>query len=387
MDNHKKHVKFYNRVLRLLGGTIRRRFGYECDDLRKIEGPYLVLSNHNTDIDPGFVGLAFGQHMYFVASEHIMHKGKLSEFIKENVDPIVHLKSGSGIRTTKEMLKRLGAGYNVCMFPEGNRSFNGLTYDIPEVVGRLAVKCKCKVITFRLTGGYFTEPRWGTGFRQGRMEGRLVHIYEPEELREMTAEEAYQAICNDLYEDAYATQEQKPVKYKGKSLARGLETTLFRCPTCGRYQTLRSDDNYLHCDACDFRVKYDELCWLTDAEGNKHSVTEYDLAQRQALESFDGSFEDRVEVVHFDKDHKVTKRYNGTLRVSKTEGSILPDANKNQEAVAIDIDYAQLHGMAIYSNNKLTISYGQDEEHIEIYGNESFNALKYLYLYKLSVKK
>ena len=118
----------------------RIRGDYEWQDFTPKNKANLILTNHTTNWDFLYLGMAFKGHTYFVASEHIFRAGFVSKAIRFLVDPIARKKGASAIGTTKEILKRLKAGQNVCMMVEGNRSFTGETGFISPNAGALAKK-------------------------------------------------------------------------------------------------------------------------------------------------------------------------------------------------------------------------------------------------------
>lgn len=355
------------------------KFNYEYDDLSKIEGPYLLLPNHNLELDPLLVGVAAKNHLYFVASEHIMRKGIATWALMTFLKPIIHMKGRQGTKTVKQMLRTLRDGHSICIFPEGNRSFNGITREMEATIGRVAKSAKVKLITFRVEGGYLTQPRWSMRLRKGKIKGHLVRVYEPEELARMSDEAINQAIISDLYEDAYETQEKERVAFRGKNLAECLETTIFSCPQCGEIGHLHSQGERFYCD-CGFEAVYDVYGYLTDTTGRKYTVTELDELQRAKLEERIGTqesvqvlFEDLVTVCQIDAEHDLT---------GAKEGKVTAYIDR------LEIDdeilyFKELEGMAIYSRNCLIIHSKKQTGHLELKSdNRSFSALKYLYLYE-----
>ena len=238
-DDYAGYVKKFER-LKKPGNLIAKWFGYTYDTISAADEPYLILSNHNTDLDPVFVGVAVERHSYFVATENIMRKPTVAWLMKKVFDPIIHYKGKTGTVSVKNILKTLRSGCSVAMFAEGNRSFNGVTCHISPATIKLARKSGVNVVTYRIEGGYLTQPRWASSFRRGKMRGRLIHVYTPAELKAMTDEEAYTRLCSDLYEDCYATQEREHQHFRGKALAEHLETALFMCPECKVISALHS---------------------------------------------------------------------------------------------------------------------------------------------------
>ena len=367
----------------LIQPFIRRKFNYQFDKLPDIGGPFLLLCNHNTDYDPIFVSLACPAPVRFVASEHITRSGLGAWFLKRYFAPIIHTKGVMGLKSTMEILHALRDGDNVGIFAEGNRSFNGITGSIPPVTGKLAKKTGMALVTYRLEGGYFTQPRWGKSLRRGRLIGHLVNVYPPESLATMNADEVQSAICRDLHEDAYAVQSAQPVPFRGKNLALGMEAALFLCPKCRKIGTLTTDASRIRC-GCGFEAAYTEYGDLVEPDGTKHTVSGLDARQREALADLVKAadenaplFSDEIKAAEIGPDHLPVSVHTGTLtayrdRVSFDDRQFLPD---------------DLSGVAVHSRNTLTVHLGSQAVQYEITGKDAFCALKYVYLYRIAEGK
>lgn len=366
-----------------VGAYFRLRFGFTADRFRERKGPYLLLCNHVTDYDPFFLTVAAGQPPRFVASDHVLRQGLLTKLATRYSSMIIHRKgAGTGMRSAMEILKALKAGDRVGLFPEGNRTFNGVTGDIPAVTGKLARTAGVPVITYRLEGGYFTQPRWGLGFRRGRLRGRLVHIYEPEELAGMTNEEMLARIKEDLYEDAFAAQKTSPVKYKCKAPAEGLEAAVFACPKCRGFSLLTSSADTLSC-ACGYSATMDGYGFLHEDGGGERTVTELDTLQRETLRNRmaenDASaplWHDEVPVQTLGEEHEALKTEQVTL-------TAYPD---RIEANGRAFTAEEIAGLAITARNTLNVFLSSGEQY-ELTGPKSFNGLKYIYWYRIHRKE
>lgn len=383
MDELRRHQRFYHCLLPLIHVFNKWKFNYEYDSLKEVEGPYLLLPNHNLELDPLLVGEAAGKHTYFVASEHLLRKGLATKLLMYYLKPIIHMKGRQGAKTVKQMLRTLQEGHRVCIFPEGNRSFNGLTMEMQSSIAKVAKKARVKLITYRIEGGYFTQPRWGTNLRKGKLRGRLIHIYTPEQLQEMSDEQISDAIIEDLHEDAYETQKRNPVKFRGKNLALGLESAIFTCPKCGEIGKLHSQGDRFFCE-CGFEARYDVYGYLTDRDGIQYTVTELDLLQKEALkkkvenwESDRPFFEDHVTIYRIGADHELIGTEEGRFKAYID----------HLECGGERLEYASMDGMAIYSRNALIIHHESVDGHLEIKSNMGFSALKYLYLYNFVKEK
>ena len=383
---HQRFGRIWNFLRPLAVPIIKRIFHYDCDDLRDVPGPYLLLSNHNADLDPALVGMSAWHQSYFVASEHLVRAGRLGDFLTKNFGLILHVKGKTAAGSALGIMRTLKAGHNVILFPEGTRSFNGLTGYMSPATGKLARRSGASLVTFRLEGLYLTNPRWGKGIRKGRSYGHVVHVYSPAELKAMTDAQVQAAIERDLFEDAYATQAARPggpVAFKGENLAEGLESTLFCCPGCGRIGVATTTGDEYRCD-CGFHATYEATGYLTCSDGQTRTVTQWDAYDRERLrellaEAGDAPlFSDTLHIVEVDE------AANAQLREFDAKVSAYPQYIEVGDKRILADD---LEGIAIIGRNHTVVHLTDGGKHYEVDGASAFSALKYLYLFDLWKKE
>jgi len=292
-----KHYLWHRFIFRFLwitaGPLVRLVMGYSCSKQKGPDTPSLIISNHNTDLDPALVSLGFSRHIYYLSSEHTLRRGLPSRILKFIFAPIAINKTRTDISAVKEMIRRLHAGANVCFFAEGDRSFYGTTAPISLSTAKLAKMSGAPLITFRITGGYFTEPRWSIRLRRGKMSGGVVGKYSVAELKGMTDKQVLDAIERDIYEDAYERQKVGMVRYKGKNLAEHIETALFLCPVCKKIGTLRSEGNRFFCE-CGLDAVYTETGLLEGETLPFSTITEWGEWQTGTLAEVVGAAGDQA---------------------------------------------------------------------------------------------
>lgn len=282
MKRKKRHIWLYKFLRVAVTPYLKWQLRYQRRLAGDMETPYIVLANHTTNYDPIMVSASFPQQMYFVASEHIYRWGFASKLLEWCFAPIARAKGSTDARTVLEVLRCIHAGSNVCVFAEGNRTFNGVTCEILPSTGKLVKASGAMLVTYKIEGGYFAYPRWGKTLRRGRTRGYVVGKYPAAQLRQMSAEEVNALIERDLYEDAYARQREDPVRFRGKRLAEGLETALYLCPLCGRIGTMHGDGDQLRC-GCGLSVRYTELGEIKGDGVPFSTITEWDVWQSDQM--------------------------------------------------------------------------------------------------------
>lgn len=325
--SYKRHTFIYSLFTPLISLICQQKLGYKPLPSQKLpEEPFILICNHCTDWDPLLVCSSLHTHMYFVASEHIFRWGRISDLILWFADPIPRVKGSSDMSTVRRIMKELHAGHNIGLFAEGNTTWDGITAVIHPTTGKLVKNSGAALVTFHMSGGYFTSPRWGTSIRKGIMNGGVVNIYSSAQLKQMSTEEITAAINQDIHEDAYATQTIDPVIYQSKKGAELLESLLFLCPACHSINTLHSIGNDLNC-ACGMKVKYTNKCMLEGNEIPFSTVTEWVKWQRAELKE---------------------------ITIDHVSGAIISD----DECILCQISTDKMHGSKVVARG--TLSMGRD---------------------------
>lgn len=304
-DRGKKiRARFWKHLYSAGERIIPKRSGYSFDVI-DLEPPFLMISNHVTNDDPFYTGLAYRKApLAYVASEHIFRQGLVSKLLMRYFAPIPRPKADSGVGTVRAVLKRLREGDPVVLFAEGDCTWNGVSGSIFPATGKLAKASGVPLVTYRLERGYLTRPRWSKNRRKGRMHGRLVGIYSPEELKKMSPDELDRVINRDIFYDAWAAQREDPVPFRSKAPAEGLERALFICPECGDADCMASNGSSFFCRTCGAGWTVDEYGFLKGPSFG--TVAEWDAWQRSAVRDVreDGLFAAECTLCDFDKGTK-----------------------------------------------------------------------------------
>ena len=286
-DPYNRHVKLWPVLYTIAHGFICRKFHMTHDEVA-VEGPVLLIPNHVTNWDPLLVGMSLRRkHMYFVATEHIFRLGFLSKLLKFFFGPIARPKGGSSLETIRECVQHFKKGHSICLFAEGEATWNGQTHPIFPATGKLVRLSGATLVTYRLEGGYLSFPRWSTKLHKGAVNGHVVGIYPPEQLKKMKAEEINALIDADLYENAFDRQKESPLTFRSKAPAECLDRLLYLCPKCHRTGTLKTKGDLLSC-SCGLKTHFTEQGFfapqvLTDDGKTFETLLQWDQWQKEEL--------------------------------------------------------------------------------------------------------
>ena len=176
-------------LTRFIAKPYLKTLNYSWDKPKHFPKPTIVLSNHNSDFDPILVSLCFKDQMFFVASENCFRKGTLSKFFVWGYNPVSKIKGASDTLAVMKAIRLLKQGKNICIFPEGGRSFTGITNEVKVATGKLVKISGANLVTFKIQGAYLKIPRWGFTRRKGSWNGKFMNFYSSDQLKNMTPEE------------------------------------------------------------------------------------------------------------------------------------------------------------------------------------------------------
>ncbi|MBE6348294.1 MAG: 1-acyl-sn-glycerol-3-phosphate acyltransferase [Spirochaetaceae bacterium] len=388
MEKYKRHQIFWKIIRFIAPSVLKPLYKYSYELAPKLEPPYLVFSNHNGDLDPALVALSFPQQMYFVASEHVYRAGFASKILRFVFEPIAKRKGTADAVTVMKSIRALREGKNVCIFPEGQKSFNGITGEINIATGKLVKASKASLVTYKLEGGYFTTPRWGKGIRKGKMHGSIVNIYNKEDLEKLSPEEITDLVKKDLYEDAYQKQSQTPIAYKGKNLAEGIEHALCICPECKQIDTLFSKKNSVFCKNCDFTTSIDIYGYF-DENCKFKTVLQWDEFQQEELKKLIQEKSSEKSEFIFSDDEVTLKTVKaehqeeiiGTGKFSMFTDKFIFNSVKDEKEISLEIPQKNIVDISMYGKQALVFS-DNNGNYYELTSKNIINVRKFIFCFK-----
>jgi 1-acyl-sn-glycerol-3-phosphate acyltransferase len=121
-------------------------------------GGALVLSNHQSHLDPVLVGLATDRRLNYLARDTLFGFAPFRWLIK-SLDAIPLDREGIGLGGLKETLKRLKRGELVLIFPEGTRTRDGEVGRFKPGFCALARRANVPLLPVGIDGAFDSWPR------------------------------------------------------------------------------------------------------------------------------------------------------------------------------------------------------------------------------------
>lgn len=136
-------------------------------------GPVLIAANHQSYLDPPVVSVFIhNRRCHFVARLGLFRFKPLGWLISLfNSIPIG--EGGGDLPAIKEILRRLGLGHAVIIFPEGTRTPDGAMHEFKRGVALLVKRARCPVVPVAIEGAY---DAWPTGRPPQLFQGHRVFV-------------------------------------------------------------------------------------------------------------------------------------------------------------------------------------------------------------------
>lgn len=249
---------WFNRVLRWFYGSWLKLYyrmegsGLEVFSNRK--EPLVLISNHQSLLDPFLISAFVPRPIYWVTSDGNMRK-RLMRFLLGMVGSIPKSKLIPDLVTVNWIVevirKRSGV---VGIFAEGQSSWDGSTAEIIPSTAKMLKLLKAPVIVCRLKGAYYSLPRWSWHSRPGKINVEFTRIFDGPELKTMSAEDIFDRLSTAMAHDEAEWQKKEQIVFINRNKARNLELALFLCPECRTAGSMRSSGSLLFCQSCYFKT-------------------------------------------------------------------------------------------------------------------------------------
>ncbi|OWK43326.1 lysophospholipid acyltransferase family protein [Fimbriiglobus ruber] len=122
-----------------------------------VSGPVLLVSNHQSFIDPVLVGVSATRQLTYLARDNLFHNRILGRIIRHY--GAVPIDRGFGKEGLMAVLRELDRGSAVLMFPEGERSQTGALQPLKPGVSLLLKRVTCPIVPVGISGAYAAWPR------------------------------------------------------------------------------------------------------------------------------------------------------------------------------------------------------------------------------------
>lgn len=124
-------------------------------------GPVLIAANHQSYLDPPLVCFYYQRQSAFIARAGLF-KNKIFGTMLRTLNSTPIKEQGGDTAAIKEVLRRLGEGWPVVIFPEGSRCFDGAMQPFKRGISLLVKMSRAPVVPAAIEGCFDCFPRNGS---------------------------------------------------------------------------------------------------------------------------------------------------------------------------------------------------------------------------------
>ena len=133
------------------------------------QGAFILAGNHVSFLDPPFFGLACQREAFFMARDTLF-RNPLANWILRSWNCVPISRNRGDIGAMRTVLRMLGEGKAVLMFPEGTRSEGGELQEARAGIGMIAARAKVPIVPMRIFGTDRALPRGANFPHPARVE-------------------------------------------------------------------------------------------------------------------------------------------------------------------------------------------------------------------------
>jgi 1-acyl-sn-glycerol-3-phosphate acyltransferase len=117
------------------------------------KGAALLLTNHQSFLDPWLIGIALYRQIHFVARESLF-RGGFVQYVLERTNAFPIKRGRADASAMRESLNRLAKGHLLNLFPEATRSKDGSINPVGSAVSVIIRRAKVPVIPIVIDGAF-----------------------------------------------------------------------------------------------------------------------------------------------------------------------------------------------------------------------------------------
>ncbi|MCB0651601.1 MAG: 1-acyl-sn-glycerol-3-phosphate acyltransferase [Saprospiraceae bacterium] len=262
--------------------------GHLSEEVKKLDGPYLLLSNHIGTYDPFIISYFLKKKPHFISSDAIFRDPFFGYFLKR-LGVIPKKKNVRDTQVIRDMVAVANAGGALGLFPEGTRSWTGTTLHIEPSIAKLVKLLELPVVTAKMKGMHLTNPRWAFKLRKSAIQIDYSLTLSKDDILKASSPEVLEKIRAAIFHDEVEYQRDKCNKIRGNSRAEYLSYVLFHCPACKSIGKIESTGNDFVCTACGQKHHVNPFGFFEKTEGKGDSfdnIRDWFDWQRTTFENF-----------------------------------------------------------------------------------------------------
>jgi len=180
------------------------------------QGAFLLVSNHQSFLDPLFCGVRIKRHLCFFARSSLFGHWFFGRLLS-SVNAIPVRRGQADLGAIKKIIGKLKQGKGLCLFPEATRTSDGKIAAFKPGFGLLCRRGNAAVVPVVIDGAFEAWPRHKKLFSPGRKivvcYGQCMPAEEVKKISDRELAEKLTATLRQMQNDCRKRQGKEPYDY------------------------------------------------------------------------------------------------------------------------------------------------------------------------------
>jgi 1-acyl-sn-glycerol-3-phosphate acyltransferase len=252
------HRAVWSLLKDLYSPSLLKRNRVEASGIERLPAPpFILMADHANALDPYVLGSFSRNPIRYMANIEGVHP--LKALLAELVGAYPRRKGASDLAALRATFELSRSGDAIGLFPEGDRSWDGSSSAIKAGAGKLARRLGVPLVLARQKGNYLAHPRWASRLRRGSWSVDFL-VYDADELGRMGDALADAVIAAALAKNEIKDAQREPRRFECEASAEGIGRLIWRCPVCGKADSIIGRGNEIRCLRCGSRWEIDANC-------------------------------------------------------------------------------------------------------------------------------
>ena len=179
------------------------------------KGAFMLISNHQSYLDPLFCGVYIKRELNFMARDTLF-ANRFFGWLISSVGTIPVVRGQADLSAVKKIIERLKEGRGVCLFPEGTRTNDGRISLFKGGFGLLSRRGGAVIVPVVIDGAFECWPRHKKIFSPGRIAvcyGKAILVEEAKSMGDKKLAEKLTDTMRQMQKDIREKQGKEPYSY------------------------------------------------------------------------------------------------------------------------------------------------------------------------------
>lgn len=229
--------------------------------------PVLFLMNHSSFIDLEIASTVIYPRPFHIVCTLDGFVGK--EWLMRKIGCIPTRKFMADTALVRDMIHTAkDLKESILLYPEASYTFDGTATPLPDSLGKAVKLLGIPVVMIRTYGAFLRDPLYNNlQLRNIKVTADMDVVLSKEDIESKSVREINEIIGERFSFDNFRWQKELGVKVTEPFRADSLERVLYKCPCCGREDSMKGKGTKLTCSNCGKEYELTELGEMQALEG------------------------------------------------------------------------------------------------------------------------